>query len=565
MESADISYSDEQVRRDAEEEDTIALPAAGVSTAGPGASGAQAQAASSASHGLSSPGMLDALKRSRAGNGPVSLHGTPLRKHRGLVGTHGRGRAAGMPAAAEGVADQATLRMRAAQAVEPATLLLPAQQASQKQQARLGGRPVFVMTRGRALASIVLLLMLVFTATSAGYAQFLGGQGWGTVLGGPGGSGDNNLLNTIRNKLHQTPTPGATATATPQLTPQQYINLIIQNMTLDQKLGQLMIVQFLGPAYSLDISAMISQYDVGAVLLYTANNNIQDRAQLKGLIAQMQHASALPMLVAIDQEGGYVDRLVNLDGPRPSAASIGATNDPSQAQAAGAQDAADLASYGFNLNLAPVVDVTNVPNPQLYGRTYGDNPGIVTRMAAAYLQGLQQSGKVFGTLKHFPGLGDVSTDPHSGVPDVYRSKAMLEAIDWAPYRALIAQGNVHAVMVTHELIHAIDPNLPSSLSYKLITGILRGEMGFNGVIMTDSLTMEGITAFYPASQSAALAIEAGDDLLMGASTPQDVAAMLEGIKQAMASGAISMARLDDSVRRILTLKFELGLLPLPTS
>ncbi len=334
-------------------------------------------------------------------------------------------------------------------------------------------------------------------------------------------------------------------------------------MTLDQKLGQMMIVQFVGPTYSLDISTMISQYHVGAVLLFTANNNITDKVQLNGLIQQMQSNSTIPMAVAIDQEGGTVDRLQALDGPRSSAADIGATNDPEKAKAAGIQDAKDLASYGFNLNLAPVVDVTNVYNPQLYGRTYGTNAAIVTKMAQAYLEGLQQSGKVLGTLKHFPGLGDVGVDPHSGVPNLYRSKSDLEAIDWAPYRSLIQEGNVHAIMVTHEIVHAIDPSIPSSLSYKVVTGILRNELGFQGVIMTDSLTMEGITAYYSEDQAAAVAVEAGSDLLMGASTPADVASMIQGIKQAIDSGAISQQRIDDSVRRILMLKFQMGLLPIP--
>src|SRR6266851_1298627 len=351
------------------------------------------------------------------------------------------------------------------------------------------------------------------------------------------------------------------AQATPQLTPQQYINMIVQNMTLDQKLGQMMIVQFVGPTYSLDISTMISQYHVGAVLLFTVNNNIADKVQLKGLIQQMKSNSTLPLIVAIDQEGGTVDRLKALDGPRTPAADIGATNDPGKAMAAGIQDAQDLASYGFNLNLAPVVDVTNVYNPQLYGRTYGNNAALVTEMAQAYLQGLQQSGKVSGTLKHFPGLGDVGVDPHSGVPDLYRSKSDLEAIDWAPYRALIQQGNVHAIMVTHEIVHAIDSNVPSSLSYKVVTGILRKELGFQGVIMTDSLTMEGITAYYTEAQAAAVAVEAGSDVLMGPITPADVASMILGIKQAIDSGEISQQRIDDSVRRILMLKYQMGLLP----
>jgi beta-N-acetylhexosaminidase len=422
-----------------------------------------------------------------------------------------------------------------------------------------------LLSRGKVLLLLGLLLMLVINATIAGYAQFIGPQGWAYVLGGPSATGNKDLIQTINKgiQLGHQPTPGATGQPAQRLTPQQYINLIVQNMTLDQKLGQMMIVQFVGPTYGLDISTMISQYDIGAALLYTNNNNIVDKTQLKGLISQMQSNSTIPLAVAIDQEGGTVDRLINLDGPRPSASEIGATNDPNKAREEGIQDAKDLASYGFNLNLAPVVDVNNVYNSQLVDRTYGNNAALVTEMAGAYLQGLQQSGKVLGTLKHFPGLGDVGTDPHLGVPDLNRSKSDLEAIDWAPYRTLIKQGNVHAVMVTHEIVHAVDSTIPSSLSYKVVTGILRNEFGFQGVIMTDSLTMESITAYYPEGQAAALAVEAGDDLLMGASTPRDVASMIQGIKQAMASGAISQQRIDDSVGRILMLKYEMGLLAIP--
>ncbi len=279
----------------------------------------------------------------------------------------------------------------------------------------------------------------------------------------------------------------------------------------------------------------------------------------------MQNDSPLPLAIAIDQEGGTVDRLKSLDGPRPSATAIGTTNDPHRALEAGVQDATDLSYYGINLNLAPVVDVNNVYNPQLYLRTYGNNPMIVTKMAGAYLQGLQQSGKVLGTLKHFPGLGDVATDPHVSVPYLSRTKGDLETIDWAPYRSLIRQGNVYAVMVTHEIVRAIDSSKPSSLSKKVVTGILRDELGFQGVIMTDSLTMEGITAYYSPGQAAALAIEAGSDLLMGASTPAGVATMIEGIKQDINAGNISIQRIDDSVRRILLLKYQMGLIQIPNN
>jgi beta-N-acetylhexosaminidase len=421
------------------------------------------------------------------------------------------------------------------------------------------------ISRGKSILFSVFLLIVIINSANLGVSQFIGSEGWAFVLYGPTSTSDPNLLQDVANQFRHTPTPlpGSTAQATPQVTPAEFINAIVNKMTLDEKLGQMMIVQFYGPDYGLDISTMITQYKVGAVLVFAANNNIVSKPQLKDLIHQMQKNSAIPLITAIDQEGGTVDRLLNLDGPRPPAASIGATNDPAKAMAAGVQDAYDLSYYGFNLNLAPVVDVTNVYNPQLYLRTYGNNPAIVTKMAGAYLRGLQKSGKVMGTLKHFPGLGDVSSDPHISVPSLYRSESALSTIDWAPYRTLIAQGDVQAVMVTHEIVTKIDSSKPSSLSYKIVNGILRNQLGFHGVILTDSLTMEGIIAYYTEGQAAALAVEAGSDLLMGASTPNGVAAMINGIKQAIIAGNISQQRIDDSVRRILMLKYQMGLLKIP--
>ncbi len=420
------------------------------------------------------------------------------------------------------------------------------------------------MKRGTAVLLIAFLAIIVLQGLTIGPTQFLGSQGWASVLGNPGAQGNSNLLTNLKRQITHAVKPGSTATVKVQMTPDQYIDLIVNKMTLDQKLGQMMIVQFTGATYSLPISTMLSQYNVGAVLVFTANGNVVDKGQLTSLIQQMKSGSStIPLAVAIDQEGGPVDRLVDLDGPRPSAATLGATNDPKQARQAGMQDAKDLTSYGFNLNLAPVVDVTNVYNPQMDGRTFGNTPAQVTKMAGAYLQGLQKSGKVVGTLKHFPGLGDVGTDPHLGIPQLTRSKSDLEAIDWAPYRALIKSGNVHAIMVTHEIVAALDATEPSSLSPKIIQNILRKELGFQGVIMTDSLTMDALTAYATMSQAAVLSIEAGSDLLMGASSPEDVASMFQSIKQAMSSGAITQQRINESVHRILMMKYAMGLLPIP--
>ena len=416
------------------------------------------------------------------------------------------------------------------------------------------------MSQGKAAILIALLLIVILQAMSIGPTQFLGSQGWSSVLAGSSNSQSTNLLNSLAQSKSSKDAKSKGAD------PQHTVDTLISQMSLDQKIGQMMMVQFIGADYSLQLSTMISQYNVGSVLLFYANGNVVNKDQLKSLTQQIQQGSTtLPMAISIDQEGGTVDRLVQLDGPRPSEASIGATNDPEKARQAGLQDAQDLTSYGINLNLAPVVDVDNLATSEMHqdNRTYGGNPAIVSTMAAAYLKGLQQSGKVVGTLKHFPGLGYVNVDPHFGIPRLNRTKDEMEQIDWSPYRTLIQQGQVHALMVTHEIVPAIDGTRPSSLSPQLVQGILRDEMHFQGVIMTDSLTMAGITEYYTPGQAAALAVEAGSDMIMGANSPTELATMIDGIKQAISEGTISKARIDDSVRRILMMKYQMGLLSVP--
>ncbi|GCF09132.1 glycoside hydrolase family 3 protein [Dictyobacter arantiisoli] len=417
-------------------------------------------------------------------------------------------------------------------------------------------------SRVKMAGLMIILLLLVIQTSNQGLSQLTSGQGWASVLY-PQMVTQNNILPVINQAGHIDQT---TTRHQASLTPQQYIDLIVSHLTRDQKLGQMMMVQFVGANYSEALASMLNQYHVGNILLFSANGNIIDKDQLKSLTQNIRQASsALPPSIALDQEGGTVDRLQQLDGPRPSEAEIGATNSIEYARTIGKQTAADLTSYGINLNLAPVVDVDNDPTSELHQdmRTFGTTSDSVTRMAGAYLQGLQESQQVVGTLKHFPGLGDASVDPHVGLPTITRSKAELENTDWAPYHALIMQGLVHAIMVTHEMIPAIDPNKPSSLSPALVQGILRQEMGFQGVIMTDSLTMAGIAAYYSPDQAAALAIEAGSDIIMGASSPDEVATMLNGIKQALDTGTLQPARIDQSVRRILLMKYQMGLLPIP--
>jgi beta-N-acetylhexosaminidase len=225
----------------------------------------------------------------------------------------------------------------------------------------------------------------------------------------------------------------------------------------------------------------------------------------------------------------------------------------------GAQDAKWMRELGLNADLAPVVDVQTVSPPVLDTRMFGSDPKTVDTYAGAFLDGLQQN-KVIGCLKHFPGLGAITSDPHNGLPTVNRSKADLENIDLAPYRMLIQQKQPAMIMSTDVLMPAIDPNLPAELSPKAINGVLRGELGYNGVVMTDGLYMGGITAQWSLSQASVLSIIAGDDLVEGPFTVDQVASVVTGLKQAIQDGRLSVARIDQSVMRILLMKMQYGII-----
>lgn len=302
---------------------------------------------------------------------------------------------------------------------------------------------------------------------------------------------------------------------------------------------------------------MISSQDVGGVIFYAGN--FVSAQQIRGLTGELQHQAPIPLLMSIDQEGGPVNRLLSILGPLPAAASLA---DPTQAELRGQKDASYLHDFGFNLNLAPVVDV-GMANPQLWKRTFGSNPEQVATLAGAYLQGLQQSGEVAGTLKHFPGLGSTTTDPHMGLPVLHRSRADWERIDLAPYRELLSKQQVRAIMVTHVLIPTVDPTLPASLSPTLITGILRHQLGFGGVVITDDLTMGALSSRWSLPQAAVLAIKAGADVVTGAADVAMVTQITGALKQALEQGTLSEARIDQAVEHVLELKLQLHLISMP--
>ncbi len=342
------------------------------------------------------------------------------------------------------------------------------------------------------------------------------------------------------------------------------VQKIMAGMTLDQKLGQLIMVEYLGNSYQASgLQEMISQQFVGGFMYQASNHNFDAPDNVVGNLdafsRQAMNDARIPLLIATDQEGGLVNRLYTFHGYLPSAAEMAATGDPAVARQQGAQAAQWMRQLGMNADLAPVVDVHTVDPPVLETRMFGNTPQVVVTYAGAFLNGLQ-ANNVAGCLKHFPGLGAVTSDPHLGLPVVNRSLAQLENIDLAPYRTMIAKDNPAMIMSTDVLMPAIDPNLPAELSPKAINGLLRNQLGYNGVVITNGLYMEGISQRWTLAQAAVLSIVAGDDLVEGPYTPGQVAAVIAAFKQALQNGQLTIERIDQSVERILLLKVQYGIL-----
>ena len=356
------------------------------------------------------------------------------------------------------------------------------------------------------------------------------------------------------------PTPTLSAAEVLLQKQERKVHQIMQDMSLDQKLGQLIIVEYFGTDYAATgLQEMVAQQYVGGFMYQESNHNFDApydvSANVNALSAQAQKDAHIPLLIATDQEGGLVNRLYSFHGSLPSAQEMAASGNPNTALQQGAQAAQWLQQLGINADLAPVVDVHTVDPPILESRMFGSDPRTVATYAGAFLDGLQKNG-VVGTLKHFPGLGAITSDPHAGLPTVTRSMADLEAIDLAPYKMMIRQNHPAMIMSTDVLTTAIDPTLPAELSPKAINGVLRKELGYDGVVITDGLYMGGISARWSLSQAAVLSIVAGNDLVEGPYSPAQVADVVAALKAAIEQGQLSVDRVNQSVQRILLMKMQ---------
>lgn len=373
-----------------------------------------------------------------------------------------------------------------------------------------------------------------------------------TLLGGCGTGGESGLQ-----QAPSTPTQSSGATAAVP--------------TLEQKIAQMLLVGFRGT--TLDptnpIVAAIRDYGIGGVVLFdydvvlrSFGRNVTSPAQLQALDASLHALARVPLFVAVDQEGGRVARLKPSCGfpPTVTAQSLGDADNAALTRMYATRIANTLTDSGMNMDFAPVVDLNvNPDSPAIgrIGRSFSADPAIVVSQAAEFLLAFDRA-RVLGCLKHFPGHGSASADSHLGFVDVTTTWSEIEL---QPYRELIASGLARMVMTAHIFNQDLDPDYPATLSRPVITGLLRGTLGFQGVVVTDDMQMGAITQHYSYETAVQKAIEAGVDIILVANNnayDPDVVPRTVGLLAGLVrNGTFTEARIDESYRRIMSLKTRL--------
>ena len=297
----------------------------------------------------------------------------------------------------------------------------------------------------------------------------------------------------------------------------------------------------------------LEKYPVGGLIYF--KQNIQSKDQITEMLANTTAMSKYPIFLAVDEEGDSVARVADalkLDKV-DSAAEIGETGDTNNAYTTYQTIGSYLMEYGFNLNFAPVADVlTNPDNDAIGERSFGSNADTVAYMVASSVKGLQETG-VTACIKHFPGQGNADGDTHDGLASTDRTLEQLRETELKPFVAGIGAG-AQMVMVGHIAIPSVTGDkTPASLSKEVITDILREEMGYNGVVITDALNMSAVSEYYDPAQAAVMALKAGADMVL---MPEDFEAAYEGVLAAVADGTISEARINDSLARVYKIKYK---------
>ncbi|MFJ4519568.1 glycoside hydrolase family 3 protein [Streptomyces sp. NPDC088810] len=355
------------------------------------------------------------------------------------------------------------------------------------------------------------------------------------------------------------------------------LRALVSRMTLEEKVGQLFVMRVYGHSATApdqaDIDAnlkeigvrtaaeLIAKYRVGGIIYFTWAHNTRDPHQIADLSNGIQRASleqprGLPVLIATDQEHGAVCRVGKPATLFPGAMAIGAGGSRSDARTLGRISGAELRAMGINQDYSPDADVNvNPANPVIGVRSFGADPDAVAELVAAEVRGYQAAG-VAATAKHFPGHGDTAVDSHYGFPVITHSRELWEELDAVPFRAAIRAG-IDSVMTAHIQFPALDGSGdPATLSRPILTGILRGELGYDGVVITDSLGMQGVRTKYGDDRVPVLALKAGVDQLLN---PPSLEVAWNAVLKAVREGELTEARLDESILRILRLKARRGL------
>jgi len=339
-------------------------------------------------------------------------------------------------------------------------------------------------------------------------------------------------------------------------------------MTLEQKVGQVFVISFEGTTFTPELGSAIRDLRLGGVLL--SNANVSSLSQLRTVVTQAQKASVasgaqIPLFIGIDHEGGIITRLGDLVTEFPSNMAVGAARSLSDARLMADAMASELQTIGVNMTLGPVLDVNTDPaNPVIGTRSFGSDPDLVTKMGLAMMERFQAQGMI-AVGKHFPGHGGTTVDSHVSLPRLEADRGQLDAVALPPFRAATAAG-VDAIMTAHIAVPALDSGStgPATLSAPILTGLLRQEWGFNGLIATDSLGMGAVDDAFGMEKAAVLAFQAGADLLMfgwdTVDAPAEITAAYDALLELVQKDSARAEQLDDSVRRILRTKAKRGIL-----
>jgi len=357
-----------------------------------------------------------------------------------------------------------------------------------------------------------------------------------------------------------------------------WITSTIAQMTLEEKVGQLFSTHVSGNTVDTEHPAnmaefglatpreIIERYHLGGILYFAWTESVDNPEQAAGLSNGIQRVATstgaeVPALISIDQEGGLVARVLEPATQTPGAMAIGATRDTEGARDLAQIQGTELAAMGITQNFAPVADVNvNPDNPVIGVRSFGSDPDLVAELTAAQVRGYEDDAGISAAAKHFPGHGDTAVDSHYGFPVITHTREEWEAIDAPPFQAAIDAG-IDVIMTAHIQVPALDPSGdPATLSKPILTDLLRGEMGYDGVIVTDSLGMAGVREKYGDDRVPVLALKAGADILLN---PPDLDVAFNGVLDAVRSGEISQRRLHESLYRVLDLKWRNGVVQDP--